>query len=329
MENGSSAGDKFRVVFMGTPEFAVASLKALLDAGVYISAVVTALDKPQGRGRQVKESDVKSFARNKNLQVFTPEKLRDEIFLRDLNLLRADLFVVVAFRMLPEVVWSMPRYGTINLHASLLPDYRGAAPINHAIINGETKTGVTTFFIEKEIDTGKLISSEEVEILDDDNAESLHDKLMIAGAGLLVKTVFAIRDKKFKLSEQVINPNYKIKYAPKITKETCKINWNDKIVNIYNFIRGLSPYPGAWTEMSNADNKRQISIKIFETRREFCMHEISPGLIITDGKKYIKVAVHEGYLYLINLQAEGRKRLNTEDFLNGFKDLSSGTWNMK
>ncbi len=312
----------FRVVFMGTPEFAVASLRALLEARVNIAGVVTAPDKPQGRGLLNKESDVKSFAVLRNIPVLVPEKLRDEIFINDLRNLKADLNVVVAFRMLPEVIWSMPPDGTINLHASLLPDYRGAAPINWAIINGETKTGVTTFLIDKDIDTGKIIFSEKVDILPGDNAGTLHDKLMIAGADLLVKTVIAIKNRNFKLTEQTVNLSGKsLKYAPKIVKETCRINWDNDINKIHDFIRGLSPYPAAWTVFTKADGQQKFSIKIFETQKEFAGHALTHGNIITDEKKYLKIAVRGGYLHLKNVQVEGRKRLDIEEFLRGFKNF--------
>ena len=313
-----------RVIFMGTPEFAVASLKALLDARVNIVGIVTTPDKPQGRGQITKESDVKAFARSTKIPILTPDRLKDEIFINELRYLKPDLNVVVAFRMLPEVIWSMPPLGTINLHASLLPDYRGAAPINHAIINGETITGVTTFFIEKEIDTGKIIFSQNVDIFPDDNAGSLHNKLMLTGAELLVKTVFAIRDNDYKVSDQKVQQgNKQLQNAPKIVKETCRIDWKDNIDNIHNFVRGLSPYPGAWTLMQKLNSNEQISLKIYKTNKEICNHDLNPGTIITDHKNILKIAVTGGFLHFCNIQAEGRKRLDTENFLRGFKDIDS------
>jgi methionyl-tRNA formyltransferase len=320
--------DDFRVVFMGTPEFAVASLKALSEAGVNIVGVVTTPDKPQGRGQVNKESDIKKFARSINIPILEPEKLKNEVFINDLRRLNADLNVVVAFRMLPEVVWSMPSYGTINLHASLLPNYRGAAPINWAIINGETKTGVTTFIIDKEIDTGKILFSEEVDILPEDNAGSLHDKLMIKGSELLVRTVLAIRNHDYKPSDQLINlSDEPLKFAPKIVKETCRIDWDNDINKVHNFIRGLSPYPGAWTFLRKAGCKEQFSIKIYETQKEFVDHDFPFGNIVTDEKKFLKIAVRGGYLHLITVQAEGRKRLHIEDFLRGIKNSDQLTVN--
>ncbi|HEY4787118.1 MAG TPA: methionyl-tRNA formyltransferase [Bacteroidales bacterium] len=315
----------FRIIFMGTPEFAVASLKALIDSGFNIVAVVTAPDKRAGRGQKLQESDVKQFAKGLNLPVLQPEKLKNSEFIEQLKAFRADLQVVVAFRMLPEVIWSMPRFGTINLHASLLPQYRGAAPINWAIINGDKKTGVTTFFIEREIDTGKIIYSEEVEILPDDNAGILHDKLMITGAGLLVKTVTAIRSEDYPQVDQyaAIQVGTELRGAPKIFKETCKINWDDHIEILYNLIRGLSPYPAAWTFLQNQQTKETISAKIFETEPEIVNHALKPGDVKSDEKTHLKVAVQGGFLKIKSIQLEGKKRLGIEEFLRGFKNICS------
>lgn len=310
----------FRIVFMGTPEFAVASLKAIVDSGFNVVGVVTAPDKPAGRGQKLQESDVKQYAKDLNVPVLQPEKLKDPEFIDQLRGLKADLQVVVAFRMLPEVIWSMPRMGTINLHASLLPQYRGAAPINWAIINGDKKTGVTTFFIEKEIDTGKIIFVEEVEITDTDNAGSLHDKLMMTGAGLLVKTVNAIRDNHYPQVDQVAFGL--LRTAPKIFKETCKIDWSVDLETAYNFIRGMSPYPAAWTLVQNP-NGETLSVKIFETLKEAANHITQPGTVLSDEKSYVKVAVSGGYLFVKVLQLEGKKRLTIEEFLRGFKNIRS------
>lgn len=315
----------FRIVFMGTPEFAVASLKSLIDSGFNVVAVVTAPDKPAGRGQKLQESDVKQYAKTLNIPILQPEKLKDTGFVDQLLHLKADLQVVVAFRMLPEVVWSMPRFGTINLHASLLPQYRGAAPINWAVINGDKKTGVTTFFIEKEIDTGKIIHYKEVEITDTDNAGTLHDKLMETGAALLAQTVSSIIagnypqvDQNSQLPEGAV-----LKPAPKIFKDTCRINWNTNIDSVYNFIRGLSPYPAAWTVFENMQTGEKLSAKIFETRRESANHNQLPGTIVTDEKNYLKVAVEGGFLQINVLQLEGKKRLSMDEFLRGFKNIAS------
>jgi methionyl-tRNA formyltransferase len=315
----------FRIVFMGTPEFAVASLKSLVDSGFNVVAVVTVPDKPAGRGQKLQESDVKQYAKTLNIPILQPEKLKDPVFADQLRSFNADLQVVVAFRMLPEVVWSMPRFGTINLHASLLPQYRGAAPINWAVINGDKKTGVTTFFIEKEIDTGKIIHYKEVEITDTDNAGTLHDKLMETGAALLAQTVSSIIagnypqvDQNAQLPEGAV-----LKPAPKIFKDTCKINWDANIDTVYNFIRGLSPYPAAWTVFENMQTGEKLSAKIFETRREPSNHNAQTGIIITDEKNYLKVAVKGGYLNIFTIQLEGKKRLGIEEFLRGFKNIAS------
>lgn len=315
----------FRIVFMGTPEFAVASLKALIDSGLNVVAVVTAPDKPAGRGQKMQESDVKQYAKSVNLPILQPEKLKDPAFIKQLKSYNADLNVVVAFRMLPEVVWSMPHLGTINLHASLLPQYRGAAPINWAIINGDKKTGATTFFIEKEIDTGKIIHTTEIEISEGDSAGTLHDKLIAQGAALLVKTVLAIKAENYPQIDQssALPAGTILKSAPKIFKETCKINWNADIEYIYNFIRGLSPYPTAWTTFEHKLSKETITAKVFETSKELTHHSLLPGSLLSDEKSYLKVAVTGGYISIKTLQLEGKKRLGIEEFLRGFKNISS------
>ncbi|MFO7843480.1 MAG: methionyl-tRNA formyltransferase [Bacteroidales bacterium] len=318
---------QLRIVYMGTPDFAVAPLKKLIEEGYNIVGVVTNPDKPAGRGQKVKQSPVKIFAQENNIPVLQPQKFKDDQFLHELNNLQADLQIVVAFRMLPEIVWSMPPKGTINLHASLLPDYRGAAPINHAIINGEEKTGVTTFFLTHEIDTGNIILQQEVPVYENDTAGDLHDRLMIAGADLVVKTVDAIFSDSYHLKKQndLIAPNQTLKTAPKIFKNDCIINWNDTVNNIHNFIRGLSPYPGAWTELSK--NNQSIQLKIFESQKEPVSHQFSPGKIITDSKTFIKVACKNGMINITQLQQSGKKRLKTTDFLRGFPKISE--WHFK
>jgi len=300
-----------KIVFMGTPEFAVASLNALFEAGYDIVGVVTAADKPAGRGQKLQESAVKTYAVSKGLNVLQPLKLKDPDFIEELRALQADLQVVVAFRMLPERVWNMPVKGTINLHASLLPNYRGAAPINHAIINGETESGATTFFLKHEIDTGDTIFSVRVPIADDDTAGDLHDHLMEAGAGLLLKTVNAIADGQYKEQPQISSEE--LKHAPKIFKEFCKIDWNQPAKTIYNLIRGLSPYPTAFTSLNDK------TIKIFKAAYEEAEPEVSPGNYLTDGKTYLKFAAPDGFIQLIDVQYEGKKRMTVAEFLRGMR----------
>lgn len=318
------SSDDFRIIFMGTPEFAVASLKSLIDSGFNVVAVVTAPDKPAGRGQKLQESDVKQYAKNQNIPVLQPEKLKDLDFISQLRDLKADLQVVVAFRMLPEIIWSMPRLGTINLHASLLPQYRGAAPINWAIINGDKKTGITTFFIEKEIDTGKIIHTQEVEITETDNAGTLHDKLMLSGAALLATTVSCIKKGDYPQLDQNsrLPAGTTLLPAPKIFKETCKINWVSNIDKTYNFIRGLSPYPAAWTIFQNQQSGETMTAKIFETTKVLTNHALEAGTIVSDEKTYLKVAVQGGFLKIITIQLEGKKRLGIEEFLRGFKNIA-------
>ncbi|MDQ3190573.1 MAG: methionyl-tRNA formyltransferase [Bacteroidota bacterium] len=307
-----------RIVFMGTPDFAVASLDILLKNKFNIVGVITAPDKPAGRGRNVQESAVKKYAVKNGLKVLQPEKLKDENFLEALHSLKADLQVVVAFRMLPEVVWNMPSKGTLNLHASLLPQYRGAAPINWAIINGEENTGVTTFFLQHEIDTGDIIFQEKVNIADDETAGELHDKLMEVGAKVLLKTVNAINDNDFpQTKQQEIIKEEQIKHAPKIFKEDCKINWDENIESIYNKIRGLSPYPCAYTELFTNEDKT-IQLKIFFATKEFSTTFLSPGSIHSDGKTFLKIAGKNGLLNITDLQLAGKNRMKTIDFLRGF-----------
>ena len=306
-----------RIVFMGTPEFAVGALGCLLMNGLNVSGVVTAPDKQAGRGKKVSKPPVKIFAENYKLPVLQPSNLKDEAFINELNNFNADLFVVVAFRMLPEVVWKMPPMGTINLHASLLPDYRGAAPINHAIINGETITGVTTFYINEKIDTGNILLREEVHIFPFDNAGDLHDRLMKSGARLLMKTLSLLSDGKIKpFPQSTPDKGIIIKPAPKIYPADCIINWNDDPVKIHNLIRGLSPQPCARTFFKN--EKGTLLIKIFESYPEVESHDLKPGSIKSDGKMFLKIACINGFVNIASLQVEGRSRMSTSDFLRGF-----------
>lgn len=296
---------------MGTPDFAVASLDALVQANFDVVAVVTAPDKPAGRGQKLSESAVKKYATEKGIPVLQPEKLKNAEFIEELKSYHADLQVVVAFRMLPEVVWGMPAKGTINLHGSLLPQYRGAAPINHAIINGEKESGVTTFFLTHEIDTGDIILSDSVSIADDETAGDLHDKLMHVGAKLLVKTVTAIAEGDF--SEQPQPQSDLLKHAPKIFKEDCKINWNNSAQQVYNLIRGLSPYPTSFTVLNDK------ILKIFKAELEEKEPGIAPGGFLTDGKTFLKFATKDGFIKLLDIQYEGKKRMLIEDFLRGVR----------
>ena len=308
-----------RIVFMGTPEFAVATLGSLLINGINVVAVVTAPDRPSGRGRKITKSAVKEFAEMSNLPVMQPDNLKDQHFIDDLKALNADMFVVVAFRMLPAAVWKMPPLGSINLHASLLPDYRGAAPINHAIINGETITGVTTFFIDEKIDTGNIILREEVQIFPFENAGDLHDRMMKLGARLMVRTISDIAGKKLQVlpQETLINTGVSQKTAPKIHPSDCIIDWNNDAVRIHNLIRGLSPYPCARSAFRSESST--ISFKIFESRAEIEKHSYSPGTILSDGKTYLKIACKDGIINIINLQLEGKSRMYTVEFLRGFR----------
>lgn len=303
-----------RIIFMGTPEFAVASLEALLKAREHVVAVVTAPDKPAGRGQRIQQSAVKQFALVKGLPVLQPEKLRNKKFLAQLETFRADLQVVVAFRMLPEAVWSMPPLGTVNLHASLLPQYRGAAPINHAVMNGETESGVTTFLLQHEIDTGNILFSERVPIGPDDTAGDLHDKLMGVGAALLVKTVRAIASGMVTAtSQETLSTGVELKHAPKIFKEDCLIDWHQSIDHVHNLIRGLSPYPTAFTTL---DGK---ILKIFKASKEKRHPTYAPGTCLTDGKSILKFACQDGYIHALVLQFEGKKMMDVATFLRGYR----------
>ena len=307
-----------RIVFMGTPLFAVASLNAILEEGFHVVGVVTAPDREAGRGKKVRFSAVKEYALEKNLKILQPEKLKDEGFLKELSSLKADLQVVVAFRMLPEVVWNMPPLGTFNLHASLLPQYRGAAPINHVLINGEKVTGVTTFFLDKEIDTGRIIDRIEVPILEEDDFGTLHDKLMNEGAQLVVDSIEKIRTGSIKPVDQtqLLRPGEVLRPAPKIFKEFCRINWHQQAEKVYNFIRGLSPYPGAYTYF-NIEHGDRLMIKIFKTVFKLADHSSESGMVVCEENQ-LKVTVDDGFIYIKELQAQGKKRMSAEDFLRGF-----------
>lgn len=307
--------NKLKIVYMGTPGFAVEPLKQLLEDNQKILAIITAPDKPAGRGKKISESEVKTFAKELNIKILQPTNLKSPDFISELKSLNADLFVVVAFRMLPKEVWQIPKYGTINLHASLLPDYRGAAPINHVILNGDTETGLTTFFINEEIDTGNIIFQTKCEILKSDNAGTLHDKLMNLGGKLLVKTVNSIANGTAKSTEQNSLKTDKLHPAPKLTKEFCKLDFNNSAEKLHNKVRALSPYPAAWFELANTEN----TIKVFETSYEINKHNLETGKIISDNKNEIKIAVKDGFLLIHELQMSGKKRMKTKDFLNGYK----------
>jgi methionyl-tRNA formyltransferase len=307
--------NKLKIVYMGTPGFAVEPLKQLLEDNQKILAIITAPDKPAGRGKKISESEVKTFAKDLNIKILQPTNLKYPDFISELKSLNADLFVVVAFRMLPKEVWQIPKFGTINLHASLLPDYRGAAPINHAILNGDTETGLTTFFINEEIDTGNIIFQTKCEILESDNAGTLHDKLMNLGGKLLVKTVNSIANGTAKSIEQDSLKTDKLRQAPKLNKEFCKLDFNNSAEELHNKVRALSPYPAAWFELTNTEN----TIKVFETSYEINKHNLEIGKIISDNKNEIKIAVKDGFLLIHELQMSGKKRMKTKDFLNGYK----------
>ncbi len=302
---------QLKIVFMGTPEFAVPMLDVLVKSTHQVVGVITAPDKPAGRGMQLVESDVKKYAVGHSLKILQPEKLKNPEFIAELKALNADLFVVVAFRMLPEMVWSMPPMGTINLHASLLPQYRGAAPINWAMINGEKETGVTTFFIQQEIDTGKIIYQEKIAIRDDENVGELYHELMALGAIVLAKTVDAIAAGDYPQIPQ--DHITEIKHAPKIFKETCKIDWNKDVEYIYNFIRGLSPYPAAFTTLEGK------IFKIYKANRHATsIAQHSPGNVATDCKKILRFYAINGYVDVEECQIEGKKRIGVEDFLRKY-----------
>ncbi|MBK9798353.1 MAG: methionyl-tRNA formyltransferase [Bacteroidetes bacterium] len=317
--------EDLRIIFMGTPEFAVPSLEILLENGYTVVGVITAPDKPAGRGLQMQQSAIKQCALKHQLPVLQPQNLKDPIFITELENLHANLQIVVAFRMLPERVWNMPVLGTFNLHGSLLPQYRGAAPINWAVMNGEKETGVTTFFLQHEIDTGKIIHSAVCPIEEQDTAGSVHDKLMQLGANLVLKTTNDICSEHIEAVEQMqlIEDNTSLKSAPKIHKTDCRIQWNLSVQSVVNKIRGLSPFPTAFAEFTNGSES--ISIKIFEAKAELVQHNYAPGNMLSDSKTYIKVACVDGFVHLLRIQLAGKKQMSVGDFLRGFQ--ISGGWN--
>ena len=310
--------EDLKIVFFGTPDFAVESLKRLVEAGFHIAAVVTMPDKPAGRGHHLLQSAVKQYAVSQGLPLLQPVNLKDETFVSELRAIGADLHIVIAFRMLPQVVWAMPPLGTFNLHASLLPKYRGAAPINWAVMNGDSETGVTTFFLKHEIDTGDIIEQRRVPIGRTDNMETVHDRLMMLGADMVLHTVEAIVAGEVKPipQEQLLHAGEEPTPAPKIFKETCRINWSRPAEQVYNHIRGLSPYPAAWTEWIDA-NEKTYAIKIFETGEPEPAQDLTPGALKTDGRR-LWIACGDGWLEVKSLQQAGKKRMDTDAFLRGF-----------
>lgn len=320
---------EIRIVFMGTPDFAVESLKALVENGYNIVGVITAPDKPAGRGQQLNESAVKQYAAKQGLHILQPEKLKNPDFIAELESLKADLQVVVAFRMLPEIVWAMPPMGTFNLHGSLLPKYRGAAPLNWAVINGETETGVTTFLLSHEIDTGKIMFQERTPIGENDTVGDIHDRLMVIGAKLVVKTVDALANGDVEAidQEKLINDGLQVKHAPKIFKDDCRIDWTRDTESVRNLIRGLSPYPTAWTELVHPEKKEVLTAKIYATFRDNSCLPAAPGTLLTDGKKYLRIACPDGWLSVTEIQLSGKKRMKIDELLRGFHDLRS--WQIK
>lgn len=308
-------GKDLRIIYMGTPEFAVAPLKALVDGGYNVVATITVADKPAQRGMKLQASPVKQFALEHGLPVLQPVSLKDPQFLEELKSYKADLQVVVAFRMLPEVVWNMPPMGTFNLHASLLPQYRGAAPINWAIINGDAETGVTTFFLNHTIDTGNIIMQRRTPILPEDNIGTLYDRLMEIGAGVVCETVDMIASGNVKTTAQIESAD--LRPAPKIFKEDCLIDWIKPVQYLHNFVRGLSPYPVAYTNLKTA-NGEELRVKVFESKAEEAEHNAAPGTVASDGKTYLKVAAAGGWLYILRLQPAGKKPMNISDFLRGY-----------
>lgn len=305
---------------MGTPDFAVESLRCLVEGGYHVVGVITMPDKPAGRGHKIQFSPVKQYALEHNLPLLQPEKLKGEAFVEALREWKADLQIVVAFRMLPEVVWNMPRLGTFNLHASLLPQYRGAAPINWAVMNGDTETGITTFFLKHEIDTGEVIQQVKVPISDTDDVGIIHDKLMMLGGKLVMETVDAIINGTVKsIPQEEMAVVGELRPAPKIFKETCRIDWNLPVKRIYDHVRGLSPYPAAWTELHFPEGQVPLAVKVFQTEKIFKAHQLQPGSIQTDGKTYLYVAANDGFVSIKSLQLPGKKRLMIDELLRGFK----------
>ena len=317
------APKEIRIVFMGTPDFAVESLKALVENGYRVVGVITAPDKPAGRGRQLSESAVKQYAIQQSLPILQPERLKNPEFIAELESLKADLQIVVAFRMLPEIVWTMPPMGTFNLHGSLLPQYRGAAPLNWAVINGEKETGVTTFLLSHEIDTGKIMFQERIEITENDTVGDLHDQLMVIGANLVVKTVDALANGDVEAIDQegLIDHPEQIKHAPKIFKDDCRIDWTKDAEAVRNLIRGLSPYPTAWTELVHSGKEEVLTAKIFAAIHDNSGLPTAPGTLQSDGKKFLKIACSDGWLSVTDIQLSGKKRMKTDELLRGFHDL--------
>lgn len=316
IQNSRFTVHDLRIVFMGTPEFAVASLEAIVNAGYNIVGVITAPDKPAGRGMKMNESAVKKYASSKGLTILQPDKLKNPEFIKELESLKADLQVVVAFRMLPEIVWKMPPLGTINLHGSLLPQYRGAAPINWTVINGEKETGVTTFKLQQEIDTGDILMQRSFAIGEDESAGEVHDRMKTIGAALLVETIEGITSgKMIEIPQSSANGQLPaiINHAPKIFTETCKIDWNREAGEIHNLIRGLSPYPGAFTYLKDK------TFKIYKSKKELISPEHPTGEQVTDGKTFLKFTCSDGYIHALEVQLEGKKKLAIEDFLRGYK----------
>ena len=315
---------KIRIAYFGTPEFAASQLEAIIKAGYEVAVVVTMPDKPAGRGRKIQYSDVKKTALEYNLPLLQPEKLKEPVFLEQLASYQADLFIVVAFRMLPAVVWQMPELGTFNLHASLLPQYRGAAPINFAIINGETETGLTTFFLNEEIDKGAVIMREKVAIRPDETAGELHDELMVLGNKVVVETIKKIESGEVRtLPQEELTGNESLKPAPKISKEFCNVDWSLDCQMVYNHIRGLSPYPAAHTSIQS-ENGEIIELKIYSSEIERCTPEMPAGRVVTDNKKYLKIALRDGFIHLTQVQQAGKKAMPIADFLRGTHLL--GAW---
>jgi len=310
-----------RIVFMGTPEFAVPSLRALVAGGYNVAAVVTAPDKPAGRGQRLHESDVKVAARELGLPILQPEKLRAPEFVEAMQALQPDLGIVIAFRMLPEIVWAMPRLGTFNLHASLLPQYRGAAPINRAIMNGETETGVTTFLLNREIDKGAILAQERMPILPEDNAGTLYDKLMHAGTKLVTDTVDRIAAGDIRPVEQQDADETTLRPAPKIFKEDCRIDWTLPGKRIVDLVRGLSPYPAAWSPLRRESEAEAVTAKIFAARFEAAAPEAACGTVESDCRTFVRVACADGWVYLAELQIAGKKRLPVKELLLGWRDV--------
>ena len=316
--------NNIRIAYFGTPEFAASQLEAILKAGYEVAVVVTMPDKPAGRGRQIQYSDVKKTALEHGLPLLQPEKLKDPPFLEQLASYQANLFVVVAFRMLPAVVWQMPELGTFNLHASLLPQYRGAAPINFAIINGETETGLTTFFLNEEIDMGAVIMREKVGIRPDETAGELHDELMMLGNKLVVETIKKVEQGTVDpLPQKQLAEGQSLKPAPKISKEFCNIDWSQDRLTIYNHIRGLSPYPAAHTQLISEMGER-IEMKVFSSEMEACHPDMPVGSVVTDNKKFLKIAIKDGFIHLTQVQQAGKKAMPIADFLRGTR--LDGLW---